>query len=121
MSSKAFINTRNLESQYPNYPNEEKLFNSIQSEEGSSGDLALLSQFSLQWKRLQTGEALLPHLVEFYTWLHTELSYIISEEEVYREQIRNIINRAVKKCSEDRRKHLQVLFDRVKGIAISIG
>ena len=33
----------------------------------------LLSRFSMEWPRLQAGGLLLPKLVEFYQWLHTQL------------------------------------------------
>ncbi len=37
------------------------------------GDLRGLSEFAQGWRGLQAGGLLLPDLVEFYRWLHTEL------------------------------------------------
>ncbi len=37
------------------------------------GDLRGLSEFAQGWRRLQEGGLLLPDLVKFYQWLHTEL------------------------------------------------
>ena len=43
----------------------------MQHSEG--GELMLLSRFSMEWPILQAGGLLLPKLVEFYQWLHTQL------------------------------------------------
>ena len=37
------------------------------------GELRVLSDFAQSWRTLQAGGLLLPDLVEFYRWLHTEL------------------------------------------------
>ena len=37
------------------------------------GELRVLSDFAQSWKVLQAGGLLLPDLMEFYRWLHTEL------------------------------------------------
>ena len=37
------------------------------------GELRFLSDFAQSWRVLQAGGLLLPDLVEFYQWLHTEL------------------------------------------------
>ena len=38
----------------------------------------MLTQFVLERPQLQAGGRLLPDLVEFYLWLHTQLAYIVS-------------------------------------------
>lgn len=78
-------------------------------------DIALLSRFSLQWRRLQVGGELLPDLVEFYQWLHTDLAHVVSYEMACKVKIKNIIDRAVRKYSSDMGEHLFQLFTRVKG------
>lgn len=48
------------------------------------GDLRGLSEFAQGWRRLQAGGLLLPDLVEFYRWLHTELcTYVVHFISVY--------------------------------------
>ena len=39
----------------------------------------LLSRFSMEWPILQAGGLLLPKLVEFYRWLHTQLGRLDRE------------------------------------------
>jgi hypothetical protein len=52
----------------------------------------LLSRFSMEWPILQAGGLLLPKLVEFYQWLHTQLGRMSREggggREVERESSR---------------------------------
>ena len=69
---------RRLELHYPQFPSEEDFTHRLlgtgdlkQHSEG--GELMLLSRFSMEWPRLQAGGLLLPKLVEFYQWLHTQL------------------------------------------------
>jgi vacuolar-type H+-ATPase subunit D/Vma8 len=40
----------------------------------------------MEWPILQAGGLLLPKLVEFYQWLHTQLGRM-SREEIFREKI----------------------------------
>ena len=42
------------------------------------GELRGLSEFAQSWRMLQAGGLLLPDLVEFYRWLHTELCMYFS-------------------------------------------
>ena len=70
--------TRRLELHYPQFPSEEdfthRLLGSGDLQQHSEGgELMLLSRFSMEWPRLQAGGLLLPKLVEFYQWLHTQL------------------------------------------------
>ena len=69
---------RRLELHYPQFPLEEDFTHRLlgtgdlqQHSEG--GELMLLSRFSMEWPILQAGGLLLPKLVEFYQWLHTQL------------------------------------------------
>ena len=76
---------RRLELHYPKFPSEEdfthRLLGSGDLEQHSEGgELMLLSRFSMEWPRLQAGGLLLPKLVEFYQWLHTQLG--MKEREV---------------------------------------
>ena len=75
---------RRLELHYPQFPSEEDFTHRLlgtgdlqQHSEG--GELMLLSRFSMEWPILQAGGLLLPKLVEFYQWLHTQLGMIGGE------------------------------------------
>lgn len=73
-----YLSCRRLELHYPQFPSEEDFTHRLlgtgdlkQHSEG--GELMLLSRFSMEWPILQAGGLLLPKLVEFYQWLHTQL------------------------------------------------
>ena len=107
---------RSLELCYPHYPTEQDFTHSVLSSgDVVREDIALLSRFSLQWRRLQAGGELLPDLVELYQWLHTDLAHLVSYDKACTVTIRKVINRAVKKYSRDRGQYLEQLFVRVKG------
>lgn len=68
---------RHLDLIYPQFPSEEdylhRLLNSRNLQNSDEGQFTILSRFSMEWPRLQTGGLLLPYLIEFYQWLHTDL------------------------------------------------
>ena len=108
--------SRNLELRYPYYPTAQDFTHSVLSSgDVVREDIALLSRFSLQWRRLQAGGELLPDLVELYQWLHTDLAHLVSYNKACTVTIRKVINRAMRKYSRDRGQHLEQLFLRVKG------
>ena len=105
-----------MELHYPYYPSEKDFTHSVLSSSDIARDnIALLSRFSLQWQRLQAGGELLPDLVEFYQWLHTDLAHVVSYETACKVKIKSVIDRAVRKYSTDMGEHLHQLFTRVKG------
>ena len=63
---------------YPHFPTEQDFIHSVISSgdiqsHAQGGELHLLTWFTHELPRLQAGGELLPHLVEFYQWLHTTL------------------------------------------------
>lgn len=67
-----------LEQQYPHFPSELDFIHRLLAygeleQHSEGGELNGLSQFAQRWKSLQAGGLLLPDLVEFYQWLHTQL------------------------------------------------
>jgi hypothetical protein len=115
MNHAVFVDMRNIELRYPYYPSEQDVIQSILCSGEDVEEIALLSKFFHQWKRLRIGGDLLPHLVEFYFWLHTELAYVVSKERAYKVKLNTVIEQAVKKYPPDRGKYLQELFTKVKG------
>ena len=109
------FHNRNIELRYPYYPSEQDVIQSVLCSGEDVEEIALLSKFFHQWKRLSIGGGLLPHLVEFYFWLHTELAYVVSKERAYKVKLNTVIEQAVKKYPPDRGKYLQELFTKVKG------
>ena len=67
---------RCLEVCYPHFPTQQEFIHSVLSSGDiqshvQGGDLYLLAQFAQELPRLQAGGQLLPDVVEFYHWLHT--------------------------------------------------
>ena len=104
--------------QYPYYPTELDFTNSMLGcREHSSGveDISVLTHFTLNWRRLQAGGEILPRLVEFYQWLHTELAYGISKEKAMEVKIGDVIKKSVNASSVYKGDYLRQLFAGVKG------
>ena len=75
----------------------------------------MLTQFVLVRPQLQAGGHLLPDLVEFYLWLHSQLAYIVSYDKAAKLKIGTVVKQAVKRYSKDVRTHVEELYERVKG------
>ena len=75
----------------------------------------MLTQFVLERPQLQVGGRLLPDLVEFYLWLHTQLAYIVSYDKATELKIGQVVEQAVKRYSKDYGTHVKKLYERVKG------
>ena len=75
--------------------------------------LFALHQFTLEQKRLQVGGALLPDLVEFYKWIHTQLTHLVTYQRAKQISIGNVISLAAKRYSQELCDHLTNLFKRI--------
>ena len=75
--------------------------------------LFALRQFTLEQKRLQVGGALLPDLVEFYKWIHTQLSHLVTYQRAKQISIGNVISLTAKRYSQQLCDHLNKLFKRI--------
>ena len=75
----------------------------------------MLTQFVLERPQLQAGGRLLPDLVEFYLWLHTQLAYIVSYDKATELKIGQVVERAVERYSKDFGTYIKELYERVKG------
>jgi hypothetical protein len=115
MQHTVFTDIRNLELEYPCYPTEKDLTHSLLTfQDTGTEDITLISQFTQQWQRLQAGGKLLPDLLEFYQWLHSELAHVISYQRACEVTIGYIIERVTRKYSTDMKNHWKQLFSRVK-------
>ena len=72
----------------------------------------VLSKFALAYPRLKAGGALLPDLIEFYQWIHTELAYLVTYNYAQNNTLEDVITKADKKYEG---LDLCQLYDRVKG------
>jgi len=78
--------------------------------------LFALHIFTLEYERLQVGGALLPDLVEFYQWIHTHLSHLVTYEKAQKITIGKIISLSAKRYSQELCEHLTSLFKRIFGM-----
>lgn len=67
-----------MKSVYPHYPSYAELIHDLLCEVSTEicnaeNDLFPLTQFALEYERLCVIGLLLPDLIEFYQWIHTEL------------------------------------------------
>ena len=89
------------------------LVGAIEANDCSYTHLFALHQFTLEQKKLQVGGALLPDLVEFYTWIHTQLSHLVTYQRAKQITIGNIISLTAKRYSQELCDHLTNLFRRI--------
>ena len=68
-----------------------------------------------RYPRLKAGGELLPSLIEFYVWIHTDLNHVITREEATNTTITEAVEQAAGKYSRDIEKHYKKLFDKVQG------
>ena len=65
-------------------------------------------------QRLQMGAILLPHLIEFYQWLHTHIAHLITYERASSVTIGYIVRQAVKNSNKEYGQHILELYEQVK-------
>ena len=75
----------------------------------------LLVRFVNRYPRLQAGSALLPSLIEFYQWIHSELSYVITKTQVNEITVYEGLDLATKMYSPELEIHYIKLFEKVIG------
>ena len=76
--------------------------------------LFVLHQFTQERRILQIGGALLPDIVEFYQWIHTELSHLVTYQNAGEISIGAIIKRSAKRYSQEYFGHITDIFKRVQ-------
>ena len=92
----------------------QSLTDTTEANDCNSTHLFVLHQFVQEEKKLQKGGALLPDLVEFYQWIHTELSYLVTYQKAEQISIGKILSLSSKRYSQKYFDHLTDLFKRVK-------
>lgn len=116
---KYFLQLRKLDAIYPNFPSEQDFIRFILSygnleQLSEGGRFCHLAWFVMDLKRLQVGGELLPDLVEFYQWIHTNLSLRVTKQHASSITIRKVIDLAVKNAKGESGKHLRSLYERLR-------
>ena len=73
-----------------------------------------------RYPRLQAGSAILPSLIEFYQWIHTELSYVITKRQANEITVYEAVDLATEMYSSELENHYIKLFEKVIGRCVSI-
>ena len=113
------LSCRALDQQYPHLVTENDYMKDLimarEAQNLNDSHLFPLHLFSLENERLQLGGALLPDLVEFYLWIHTHLSHLVTYEKAQQITIGKVISLSAKRYSQKLCEHLTDLFKRIIG------
>ena len=111
---------RVLEVHFPHLPTEEEFSQSMLASVNLSNVTKnphyVLSKFALVYPRLKAGGALLPDLIEFYQWIHTELAYLVTYNYAQNNGLEEVITKADQKYEG---LDLCQLYERVKGVYLT--
>ena len=80
----------------------------------NGGSLFILYNTAMDWKHLHCGGLLLPDLIEFYQWLHTNISHLVTVEHAAIITIGRVIEIARQNLTKDFAEYLNDLYKRVK-------
>ena len=104
-----------METHVPHFPTEEEFSQSMLASVNATDMKNLhyvLFKFALAYPRLKAGGALLPDLIEFYQWIHTELAYLVTYNYAQNHGLEEVITKADQKYEG---LDLCQLYERVKG------
>ena len=111
---------RMLEAQYPSFPTEGALLQALLSDATIGDHIAnhqhFLGQFALLRRQLEIGGDLLPNLVEFYQWLHQELSHVVTRNDAETIPLSRAVRVLAKSYSPEEGDRLHTLFKKMKGL-----
>lgn len=71
-------------------------------------------RFVREWKCLQVGGSLLPCLIEFYQWLHTDISHLTTYKEASSMSIGQVITSVLTNLDKQSGEHIRKLYEKVK-------
>lgn len=70
------------------------------------------------YPRLQAGGILLPSLIQFYQWIITDLSHVLTKEDTTKMSIYDAVNMAAERYSKELETHYTKLYEFVEGTDI---
>lgn len=110
---------RLIDMQYPHFPVEKDFTCVLQSsgdldQYSEGGRLWLLSFFTLNWQYLHVGGSLLPYLIKFYQWIHSDLAYLLTHEKASDLTIGQVVKLAEENLEKESGKHIRNLYEEVK-------
>jgi hypothetical protein len=110
---------RTFSATYPEEPTYRDFLHSLEHIQGAghldlSQQLSVLCKFVREKQLLRIGGLLLPDLVEFYLWLHQQLSHLITMEQAVCLTIGDVVERITNRYSKSYSEYIQRLFVRVQ-------
>ena len=112
---------RSLISVYPYIPSLKDFKHYLQdqcSSQEAFEKYEVLIHFMNRYTRLTAGGILLPTLIEFYQWIITDLSHVITKKQASEMSLHDAVDLATKKYSKELEKHYTKLFEDVTGIIL---
>ena len=112
---------RSLINVYPYIPSLKDFKHYLQDQCSSQKTYAkyeVLVHFMNRYARLTAGGILLPSLIEFYQWIITDLSHVITKKQASEMSLHDAVDLATEKYSEELEQHYTKLFESVTGIYI---
>ena len=92
------------------------LIDDIEKNNCTSAHLFALNLFTLEQKKLQASGTLLTDLLEFYKWIHIQLSHLVTYERAKEITIGQVIEKTSKRYSSEICNHLTTLFKRIESM-----
>ena len=83
-------------------------------QESKFDECKILFEFIKKYSYLQSGGDLLPELIQFYQWLHHDVSNLITEDEAKKKSLKAVVDEYSYQY-----QFIGVLYDSVKGNQIS--
>eukprot|EP00118_Oscarella_pearsei_P023946 m.294339 g.294339 ORF g.294339 m.294339 type:complete len:5643 (+) comp40744_c0_seq7:98-17026(+) len=104
---------------YPTDASPKDFMHSLEYLEGAgrtamAEELRVLIKFFTEKQRLRVGGLLLPDLIEFYQWLHGELSHLITFDQAFKLTIGHVVSKLTDRYSKKYATYVQRLYARVK-------
>ena len=112
---------RRLRNAYPFYPSLKHFTHYVQEHCSSieeRGPHNVLVMFVNHYPFLQAGGALLSSLIEFYQWIHTDLSYVITKKQANEMTVDDAVELAAGKYPKELEKYYAKLYEGVIGRCI---
>jgi hypothetical protein len=111
---------RTFSATYPVEPTYQDFLLSLEHIQGVHGhsdlsqQLSVLCKFVREKQLLRTGGLLLPDLVEFYLWLHQQLSHLMTKEQAMHMCVGDVVERIINRYGKNYAEYIQRLFKRVQ-------
>ena len=114
-------NNRELNSNFPHVPTLQHFTHYVQEHCASSqqrGNYSVLVKLLNSYPRLQAGSTLLPSLIEFYQWIITDLSHVLTQKDSLEMGICTAVKFASEKYSKAVENRYTKLFESVQGMEL---